>query len=360
MVSKKITKFKTPAEIAARKAFIAGADAAIQGDKWNFNDLRKLSTNDLLDRLEKVDGQATLMRWRIWWAIRQQFKSDKLFGQYIISLKENSQYAPLIGTQQDINRALNAGRFCEKYTITDLSAWGLLKSSVYALSRPANADVADKVFNEVKRRNLANTEVERLIYEAKAITVLKEPEQVERINYDKVNSGELRVIDVKRNIAQIPEVLETTGEEFETTLSYVEQAPVTVLGQRLQEAFAVAALESAHDSADIALTIIEKKSEAPVFCPSLVDRRFTAWTTAPVVRDRTGDISDRRPVELKDVSYDDLLLELASRDASMLSDDQKVSEMVLLDERFKMSHIKLIGLHSSASREYQAKVYFKK
>lgn len=161
--NKKISPFKTPAEIAARKAFIAGADAAIAGDKWSLSDLKRLSVEDLLDRLEKIDNQATLMRWRIWWAIRQQFKSDKLFGQRIIELKDNPQYAPLLGSQQDINRALNAGKFCEKHGITDLDAIGLLKSSVYALSRPVNADVADKIFNDVKRKNLPNTEVERLI-----------------------------------------------------------------------------------------------------------------------------------------------------------------------------------------------------
>lgn len=337
---KKITHFKTPAEIAARKAFIAGADAALAGNKWDTADLKRLSTEDLLDRLEKIDNQATLMRWRIWWAIRQQFKSDKLFGQYIISLKENAHYAHLIGNQQDINRALNAGKFCEAHGITDLDAIGLLKSSIYALSRPANADVADSVFNAAKRKNLPNTEVERMVYEAKSITVEKEP-AVERLEhgFKDVHLGP-RTVQVLNNIAQIPEVLDvvTLGEEIEEVIERKGHTPATVIERRVSQ-----------EGWDPSM------GERRV---GLKDRRFSDWVDAVKPEYRT--FTKHPQIDLKNVDYDDLLLELSSRDASGITEDQKISEMVLLDERFKMSAIKLIGLHTNAIRQHQEMVYGKK
>src|SRR5659263_102007 len=118
-----MVKFKTPEEIEARRAFIAGADkdGIIQQQEsiWSFSDLKKLSNDELINRLEQIDNQAMLMRWRILWVLRQRFPSDRLFGQYIAELRATR--AICAGSHQDVNRALHAGRFCERHQITDLN-----------------------------------------------------------------------------------------------------------------------------------------------------------------------------------------------------------------------------------------------
>lgn len=346
---KTVTKFKTPKEIEERAAFIAGANAALAGDNWALGDLKKLTNEELLDRLERVSNGAVLMRWRIFWALRQHYASDKLFGQYIQELRENPAYANLVGTQQDIHRAWNAGKFCEKYRIDDITVVGLQISSIYALSRPSNADVAGKVFRKIERMVLPNTarttlpnvEVERMLYEAKAITVQKEPEQKEpeRITYEQpARSG---VFKVANNVVQLPEDLEQIGEAIEVAIEHGETvAPVALEAEVIEE-------PTEEEDETLAAVLQERRA------PEYTGRRFTDNTRA--IYTETG-----AEVDLKSVSYDDLLLELASRDASKLTDEQKVSEMILLDERFGMAAIKLIAVHAATNRHYQEIMWGKK
>jgi hypothetical protein len=181
-----MVKFKTPDEIEARRAFIAGADKdgiiQQQEDIWSFSDLKKLTNDELIDRLEQVDNQATLIKWRILWALRQRFPSDKLFGQYIADLKATR--AICAGSHQEINRALHAGRFCEKHRITSLSSAGLLQSAVYALSRPANETIADDIYKQIKNKNVPVKDVERYIEQAKAVLTIEQPENPEQMPYE--------------------------------------------------------------------------------------------------------------------------------------------------------------------------------
>jgi hypothetical protein len=184
-----MVKFKTPDEIEARRAFIAGADkdGIIQQQEsiWSFSDLKKLSNDELIDRLEQVDNQAMLMRWRILWVLRQRFPSDRLFGQYIAELRATR--AICAGSHQEVNRALHAGRFCERHQITDLNSTGLLQSAVYVLSRPANEYVADEVYKKIKNKNVQVKDVERYIEQAKAVlTIEQQPQQpVVEIDYER-------------------------------------------------------------------------------------------------------------------------------------------------------------------------------
>lgn len=181
-----MAKFKTPDEIEARRAFIAGADKdgiiKQPEDIWAFSDLKQLTNDELIDRLEQVDNQATLIKWRILWALRQRFPSDKLFGQYIADLKATR--AICAGSHQEINRALHAGRFCEKYQITNLSSAGLLQSAVYALSRPSNDSITDQVYKQIKNKNVPVKDVERYIEQAKAVLTIDQPKKPEQMPYE--------------------------------------------------------------------------------------------------------------------------------------------------------------------------------
>lgn len=173
---------KTAEELAARKAFIQGAESneatiAPPTLEQSFSELKKMTLDDLLDRLLQVDNQATLIKWRIWWAIRQHFKSDKLFGQYIEDLRRKPTPTLCLSNmnQKAINRAWQAGQFCEKHKINDLTKIGILPTAIYELSKPQNKDIAEKIFKEVRHKGYPVYEIERRIAQERAVATF-EPE----------------------------------------------------------------------------------------------------------------------------------------------------------------------------------------
>ncbi|KJV05131.1 hypothetical protein [Methylocucumis oryzae] len=227
-----MVKFKTPNEMAARRAFIAGADkdGIIQQDSgvWSFSDLKNLTNDELIERLEQVDNQATLIKWRILWALRQRFPSDKLFGQYISDLKATR--AICAGSHQEINRALHAGRFCEKYGIVNLSSVGLLQSSVYALSRPANETIADEVYKKIKNKNVPIKDVERYIEQAKAVLTIDEqsanPEQMPYENSLGIDDGKKTQLEITESLIPLSSHIMETAEKVP---SYNHQRRMAIL-----------------------------------------------------------------------------------------------------------------------------------
>ena len=194
-----------------RDSFVAEAkekEFSQQYPIWSLDNLKKLSNEQLLDRLEQVDTQSTLIKWRILWTLRQRFLSDKLFGQYLADLKNSSTSYIIASSPQTITKSIQAGRFCEKHKITSLGEVGLRPSSIYALSRPIYEDISDSVFKQVKKKNLSNVEVERLLEQAKAIsTVEKQPIE---INYEH-NSLKYDVIDDINNASIEPEFIDSTA-----------------------------------------------------------------------------------------------------------------------------------------------------
>ena len=193
-------------EIEVCKDLIArnnDGDFPIRGDFWGSNDLKKLTREALIERLILVDNRATLLKWRILASLRAKFTSDKLYGQYLDEIRKNPEYAHLIGKQQDMNRAALAGSFCEEHNITDLREAGLIKSTVYELSRPQNAEIQDKIYRTVKGKRLPLEEVRRLVKQEKAFT-----------------------IPFKKNIVQKPIDSEEITDEDDTNLLEKELYPL--------------------------------------------------------------------------------------------------------------------------------------
>jgi hypothetical protein len=182
-------------------------NAEIQIDTYSAASLNKLTPDELIERLESMSNQYYLIRWKIFWVLRQKFTSDRLFGQYLNKLRANPRYKDLLGKNQRVYRSCCAGKFCEEHNITDLAAVGLQATSVYHLAEPRNASVADKVYHEIKGKGkiVPVSEVMRLIKQAKAITT---------DDYEKSFSQEL--IDGE----------EKTIEEDDTDLSEEELYPL--------------------------------------------------------------------------------------------------------------------------------------
>lgn len=112
-------------------------------------------------QIERIEMQAALWRWRILWELRKRFKSDKLFGQYLSELR--AERGIYIGTGSVVNREIHAGRFCEMYKIASLEEMGISKSTVYALSRPMNKEVAGEVLHYITKKNIPYVEVEKIL-----------------------------------------------------------------------------------------------------------------------------------------------------------------------------------------------------
>ena len=120
-------------------------------------------------QIERIEMQAALWRWRILWELRKRFKSDRLFGQYLNDLREKRGI--YIGTGSVVNREIHAGRFCEMYKIESLEKVGVGKSTIYALSRPANKEIAGDILRFIAKKNIPYVEVEKIIAEKRTLSI---------------------------------------------------------------------------------------------------------------------------------------------------------------------------------------------
>jgi hypothetical protein len=217
---------KSYEEIEARKTFINDADKVMvkaqQESILSDSGLNKMSNDDLINRLIQIDNQATLMKWRIWWVLRQRYESNILFGKFIEELGEDSIRALCPNNTREIHRSHTAGKFCELHGINDLSTIGLSQTVIYELSRPVNESIAGEVFKIIKNQKTQVKEVKRLLDKARSIEpdVLgrdnkmvdvsdKEPNtEVNSYLYDEPESN-VEVIDYK----EVDSVIEVANEE---------------------------------------------------------------------------------------------------------------------------------------------------
>lgn len=318
--------FDNAKEVAKRKEFIHGLVS--QDDTFAVSGFNAVKTEDLIFRLEAIENRSFLAIWLIWYEIRKRFKSDKLLGQYLNDLQRT--YDIVVPTQGDRNRFAWAGKFCADYNITDLSVLGIKLSSLYDLSAPKNADVANKVFHAVKlspvqQKRYSVAEVRRMIEEAKSITVQKEPEKPEpvAIDYDKRS---LRIIPVIDNIAQ-DDTIESIGELVEDELDKDEYVPPVTLS-----------LPETVSMVNYNKVFSQMKPEIE----EVVDRRTGDR--------RSSGIGHDDVFRLSSVNDEDLLLELATRRVDYLSDKEIVSELIMISERYDKSHSELVKIFKDCEK----------
>lgn len=146
---------------------------------WSLSDLKKLEPDQIIDRIEQIDNQAMLYKWRLYWALRQKFPSNIEFGHYLAALRERP-HSPFIESQPVINRYIQAGRFCEQHKIGSLEQAGVKPSVIYLLSQPQNKEIADSIFTQIRRKNILHKDVQAMLEQARAVvTIEHQPEQKE-------------------------------------------------------------------------------------------------------------------------------------------------------------------------------------
>lgn len=141
---------------------------------WSLSDLKGLKPDQIIDRIEQIDNQALLYKWRLYWALRQKFPSNIEFGHYLVALRERP-HSPFLDSQQVINRYINAGRFAEQHKIGSLEQAGVKPSVIYLLSRPQNSDIADAIFQSIRRKNILHKDVQIMLDQARAVATIEQP-----------------------------------------------------------------------------------------------------------------------------------------------------------------------------------------
>ena len=284
-----------------------------QDSIWSLDGIKRLSEHDLIERLFQVTNQSLLVKWRLFWELRQRYPSDRKFGEKLNQLRNDPTYADCIGASQDINRALNAGRFCEKHRIIDLNKTAIYQSAIYELSRPMNIDVADDVYKRIKGKHVPVYDVIRMINEAKGNVVLtiEQPSAelsrlVEQMDLDQL-SQEKRFVPVVKNVA----------------------------------------IEGNQQS------IIE--SSAVMVAPEVAERAVNSLMQS-LMTEEVAEVVTVEPMRTL-TRRQELLQELALMDASGLTIDEQADEIMLLVESYRLSFIRQIPVFQACIKKAQAAGY---
>ncbi len=129
--------------------------------------LSDLTLEELANRYISVDKQSQLIKGLILLEARERFPSNNEFGQWVktvITLCDDSF--------QQRNRYMNLAKFFKGRDMTGISI-----TAAYEISTPANADVADKVYQAALNKNLSVAQIKVEIAKAKAL-----PESVNEVN----------------------------------------------------------------------------------------------------------------------------------------------------------------------------------
>lgn len=177
-------KVKTNEDRDAEREFINQANRSLLEEIdsiWSIAHLKKLSDDDLVDRLDACEAQGALIRWRILWELRQRYNSDKLFGQFLSELKlTRPNWA---WSQSDISRSIAAGKFCEEYKLSDLNKAKINQGSIHLLARMPDKEAAVKILSDIRHKNVPLRDVERMIEQSKAVATIEQKPVV--MPYDK-------------------------------------------------------------------------------------------------------------------------------------------------------------------------------
>jgi hypothetical protein len=306
--------FKSREELEERKKFIQQADQLPpeQQDLWLASNLKKLSVKELESRMEDIEWQYhnradalgrsyILYKWKLVMHIRGKFDSDRKFGEYLNDLRDRKPEHPICTTKRLV-RDIQAAKFCEKHNIKDLNKVKIYPTAIYHLAEPRNSDVANEIYKEIKGKNLPVTEVERLITKAHALEHQSAQAALERMDYDKKEPSEPvepYKVDVIKGVAQVEEVA------------------------------------------------AQHKPVIPEFIQAVKEKLFH-HEQKEIVHDEELDEFFVPEVKQDDPHRKELLALMVQMDASMLSDDEVIDEIMLFVSQYKRAKLKLIPIFQAA------------
>lgn len=122
------------------------------------DNLSSLTLNELATRFESIEQQAQLLQGRILLEARNRFESDTLFGQWI----QESGGALCACGKQHRTRLINLAKFFENRELDKISI-----TAAYEISAPINADIAEKIYEIARGKNLSVAEIKKQIAQIK-------------------------------------------------------------------------------------------------------------------------------------------------------------------------------------------------
>lgn len=320
---------KTREEIEQRKQdFIDGVPAKDIIDKesiWSLAHLKRLTNEQIVERMEQIDNQAFLYTCRLLYELRKRFASDMLFGQYLDGLRNHPEYPIKLGGQPRVTKMIHVGKFCEDYSISDINKAGILQSAIVELARPANKDVAKVVLHQVRRGNKPLKVVLALIQKEK----------------DDLNT----ILSIEKGDNDISMMLESeTQEDFDLAASkprYTVEVEHSVVEREIDGVVV-------RDMAQTA--IVPPAANLSVF-------GFTTKSAPIAIIDPVEELTEEQLDNIR--RRTELLNELATISATMLTEEQRVAELILLSSAYDLAPIKLIPTFQACSKHLQKEIWGK-
>lgn len=270
-----------------------------------------------VDYLEEVSEHYMFIRWKVCLLIKRTFTCNVSLGQYLQDFREKRPGHVLSQlTLKTFYRYMVAAAFCERYKIDDLYNCGISPTVIYEITKRKHAPYLDRLYNRLKHKSYSLTQVQQIIDE--------ESERVPKLVY------------------AVKDVCTVENEPPAQENKPLEQGKRLVLVENNK------AIDGAYSNVDLFAdeSIFEERQTAPE-----QDASTSLSTSAPKLMPRSP-ARNYQPlahetsefVDLSIVSDADLLLELADRKAYELSDDEILSELALLMERYGKSAIKRIPI----------------
>jgi hypothetical protein len=289
---------------------------------WQLEKLSDLEKAQLresyVDYLEEVSDHYMFIRWKVCLLIKRTFTCNVSLGQYLQDFREKRPGHVL--SQLSIKtfyRYMVAAAFCERYKIDDLYNCGISPTAIYEITKRKHASYVDRVYHRLKHKSHSLALVQQIIDEERArvpklVYAIKDVVQVE--NEPSAHGKRLVLVENNKAIDGYSNVdLFNDGESiFEERQRPPEQ-------------------------------------DEPKLMPQSPARHYQ-----PLAHETTEF------VDLSIVSDADLLLELADRKAYELSDDEILSELALLMERYGKSAIKRIPLYQKMIAVDKMEIYGRK
>jgi hypothetical protein len=264
-----------------------------------------------VDQLDEASDNYLLTKWTICLLIKDTFGDNKKYmGQYLADLRRKRPNAEICRINEStFLHYYKAAEFCLRYSIDDVYHCGIGPSSIYLLCQKNNEAVCDKVYHKVKNKSLPFAAIAQIIEQEKCVsTIYRQPEpEPAAIEVMPTPTPKL-LITVQNNIAQEPLPLYPELERDDTGACF--------------------------DELDNIITAIDDHYTGP---------RLVSDNRSGHDR-REGELPEAAQVTLDAIDDGDLIIELASRQAYALPDDEILTEIRLVFERYGKSPIKTIPL----------------
>jgi hypothetical protein len=156
--------------------------------------LEDLDLNELANRYIEIHSQAHMMKGLILLEARNRFSSNNEFGDWVKSV-----IAICDDGFQVRNRLMNYAKFFQNKDTTGISL-----SACYQISAPANAEVADKVYQVALGKNLSVAQIKVEIAKAKGLLpegVHEATGEIELIALEDISSFKQQVLT---DISELP------------------------------------------------------------------------------------------------------------------------------------------------------------